>query len=333
MKTISYSIAKSLKVAMAILATAINLSSSANAQSIVQPDAPDMSADAGYSQLGAGLFVQNSSTSEAMESQTYISIGSGLFLQNPSVVIPYASQPRMIGSDRRMAVVYECWYALNSNYKQHPDGIGPHGEPTVWGNTVSNWHYLSDDTNALQQVKSIVGSDKYGPNWTVATNFGPGDDYAIKQTLEPNSRKLGRGGQCTYFTCLILYRALGGFRFSTRATPKGYEAFAWGDLAAGVKKLYPVATDAQPGDVVFKLGSPNHVGICVNNFHNGTLEIVDSNFSGYGNKTYAVGRYNPPNSNLFFYNSEIIGRHIVNINSEGYRLFSGDHNKNPLGWY
>ncbi|MCW3100937.1 MAG: hypothetical protein JWL77_6555 [Chthonomonadaceae bacterium] len=279
--------------------------------------ASSISAKSSTTQPGIGA-EQVASTTATSSSVVAPQEGDPLAPQSPND----SAHISMIGTDRRKAVVFECWYALRQSFLSTPNDNGPTDEPKLFGDVVGGWNYLANDTHAMEQVKSIVGEG----NYSVASNpgFNSGDNYAFEKAGSPDNRHLGRGGQCTYFTCLILYRALNGFRFSTRATPAGKETFLWADLTS---TKYPSATGAQPGDVVFKKGTINHIGICVMNFGDGTLDIVDSNDCGFGKSTYAVGSYGG------YYNSEMIGRHRVNVAAEGYRVFSGNKKNNPLGWY
>lgn len=116
------------------------------------------------------------------------------------------------------------------------------------------------------------------------------------------------GGQCFFFAGLILRRAVGHDLVNTYA---GLDKGSNGP-----------ARDAQPGDVIFKnntTGGPRHVAIVVKRYWDG-LDVVDSNFVGYGNSSLAVGYYGGTA------NSEIIGRHMykfTQLNSQGWKRYSG----------
>lgn len=66
-------------------------------------------------------------------------------------------------------------------------------------------------------------------------------------------------------------------------------------------------------------GGPKHVAIVVKRYWDG-LDVVDSNWVGYGNASYAVGYYAGKA------NSEIICRHLykfAQLDSQGWKLYSG----------
>jgi len=76
------------------------------------------------------------------------------------------------------------------------------------------------------------------------------------------------------------------------------------------------AKQAQPGDLVFRKTGIWHVAICVKNMGSGGLDVVDSNYVGYG--MYPITRGHR--------DSELIGRHPISvgkINSEGWKTYSG----------
>ena len=220
-------------------------------------------------------------------------------------------RPYMIGSDRRMAVVYESWFALRRSYLQTPNSTGPTDGLTLKGRVASDWNYIGSDPNAFTQVRGVLSS-----NSSVCTYFGTGDDYGMKQSQ--NGIRYGRGGQCTYFANLILYRALGGFQFSSNASAGSGGRFVWADLS---QSAYPKATEAQPGDLVFIKSGVWHIAVCVRRPSSTSMEVVESNYTGYGESTHSVGIYNGT------HNSELIARRIINFTNDdanGYRAIPGD---------
>lgn len=201
-------------------------------------------------------------------------------------------QPR-IGSDPRKAIVYECWYALRKSYLSTPNDEGPHDGRTISGSTVSDWNYLASDQGAFDTMRGY-----YRSNSSVSPWFGTSDTYALKGGY-------GRGGQCTFFASLIIYRAV-------RKTVLFYGA------AAG--NVVPVRY-ARPGDVILRknygglTGQVPHVAVVVKVLGDG-LDVVDSNWVGY--------RYYPVASG--YLSSEIIGRHPLTwsqLDRESWRCLSG----------
>jgi hypothetical protein len=227
-----------------------------------------------------------------------------------------AGDSRMIGSDPRKAVFYEAWYALRESFLRTPNDAGPTGGAKIWDSTcLSNWNYIGSDPNAFTKVQAIPGK----VNASVATDpqFATGDAYGKKSGL-------GRGGQCVYFGCLILYRALNGFMFST---DKSHSNFRWSDLTS---RNYPSATEAVAGDLVFKPDGTQHLAVCVGRSGN-SLDIVDSNYFGTTGKDegkqYQVGKLTDKNGKFIAWSSEIIGRHIVDART--YRVITGNAKKHP----
>lgn len=227
--------------------------------------------------------------------------------------------PRMIGNDKRKAVYYECWYALRSSYLTTPNDSGPTGGLKIKDRVASDWNYLGNDPNAFSKVQATVGSG----NASVSSYFGTSDNYGKHVS---GGTAYGRGGQCTYFGCLILYRALNGFMFNSntdvqRDSSKG--RFYWGDLDPA---RYPKATDAQPGDLVFTKSGTFHLAVCVGRPDSKTMDVVESNFTGYNDPLYSVGTYNGAS------NSELVARRRIDISgtdSGGYRAIFGDSARRP----
>lgn len=218
--------------------------------------------------------------------------------------IPYANTPsvlvpNMIGSDNRMAVVYECWYALRQSYLNTPNSSGPNSGRTYNGCIVSDWHYMTTDTNAVNYVLRTYGRS----NVSVSSYFGTSDNYALQSGM-------GRDAQCVSFATMILYRARKGYSL----------VWNWGSISANYNS-YPSARNASPGDLVFyQNNSGHHVAVCVRNLGGSGIDVVDSNWIGYGEKACSVGTY------LGYCNSEMIGRHVITlskIDGSGWKTYSG----------
>ncbi len=211
--------------------------------------------------------------------------GDALDISSPLV------EPLQIGSNRRLAVVRECWYALRRSYLGRPNEIeGPHDPPSISNCTVSSWNYIASDTGAFNHVRR-----RFGSNSSVCKYFGLADSYG-------RHGGYGRGGQCFFFSALIVRRARGV------NIPCSYSS-----LKSGGK--YGRARYAVPGDIIFK---PNyHVAVVVKDLGS-SLDVVDSNWIGYGDKRLSVGTYGGR------HNSEIIGRHPVSKSSlSSWYLYTG----------
>jgi hypothetical protein len=211
---------------------------------------------------------------------------------------------RMIGSDRRMAVVYECWYALRRSYINTPNASGPYGGLVIDNCVVSDWNYLASDYSSTNWM--VTSAPTYTKYITQCT------DYPTASFLCSNTYGLkngyGRGMQCVAFARYILYRAL---RYSKGPT-------SWSTYVQGANGS---ASLAKPGDLVFRYNSVNksgHVAVCVKNMGASGIDVVDSNQVGY--KKY--GKYSIAGGP----DSEIIGRHPISlntINTQGWKTYSG----------
>jgi hypothetical protein len=166
----------------------------------------------------------------------------------------------------------------------------------------------------FSKVQDIPGK----ANASVATepSFSTGDGYGRKNGY-------GRGGQCVYFGCLILFRALNGFIFST---DRSHSNFRWSDLTS---RAYPSATEAVAGDLVFRPDGTQHLAVCVGR-RDKTMDIVDSNwfatkYDEYS-KQFKVGSLTNSKGQVVAWSSEIIGRHTVDATQ--FRVITGDAKKN-----
>ena len=235
--------------------------------------------------------------------------------QNPAVqsvanTSPSAAQPHMIGGNRQMAVVYECWYALrqgwiNPNGQSTPPSAGPSGGKSINGDIVSDWRYLSPsadgNSNALRYALNTYHYDvsmllpDSGPTMSASTI----EAWVNKLNADPydynfgSYKSTGHGCQCVAFASMILYRALNGSPLLNG------KPFSWTYPTGSQLSSYPSATTAVPGDIVFYYTDAKHlhVAICVGT--SGTsVTLVDSNFVG------GAGQ-------------EVIGRHTVSLTSAG----------------
>ena len=254
-----------------------------------------------YSEAGEGLYTPDDTT-EAYAPNALVPIGNGVYMPAPPVEQPLM-RPMTIGNSRQYAPVYEAIYAMRQSEAVYgpPNAYPPIGGP-VWNCAVSNWNYLANDPNAFNTVRGWMGSDS-----SVSGYFGTNSNYALQSNF-------GRGGQCTFFATLILYRALGGYPIMSR---EGYKGWYYGNPALN---NCPSALNAQPGDIVFyKAGDAGHVALAVQRLNNNTLAVVDSNWVGFGYRQYAVGIYGGQ------LNSEIIGCHILSVGDQRstYKVYSG----------
>ena len=199
------------------------------------------------------------------------------------------------GSTARKSVVYECWYALRKSYFNTSSGDGPFGGNVIDNCVVSNWNYLASDTSAFKYVRGRF------PLASLSNDFGTSNNYALKSNV-------GRGGQCFFFTALILRRRCG------YDLPNSYAK-----LSSGANGP---ASKAQPGDVIFRKNY--HVGICVKVYSDG-IDVVDSNWVG---TSTSKNKWSVAYDNIGkYWCSEIIGRHPLSfkkLNDEGWQLYSGN---------
>lgn len=245
--------------------------------------------------FGTPAEVSASPDSQDVALETNEAIENGLMNLGDLETSPAETVAGKIGNDARMAIVYECWYALRQYYLSHPNDEGPHGHPDIGGMTVSNWNYPASDTVAFNDVRR-----RYGYYSTVSSSFGTSNSYALKGGY-------GRGGQCTFFATLIIRRATG-------RTP------SWSFYGSTRGGALTDVRNAQPGDIIVAnrnyTGAPyNHVAIVVKRLGGG-LDVVDSNWVGY--RSYPIRSGYP--------DSELIGRHPLSwsrLSRDHYRCYSG----------
>ena len=212
----------------------------------------------------------------------------------PSQDLASSRAASQIGNDKRMAVVYECFYALRQSWLNPPNQWGPYDSPKIGYDVAGNWAYLSSDVDGYNHIKSKF--DRYYHSDDETSDM-TSPNYAVRGGW-------GRGGQCLFFVNLILWRSV------HYDLPKSWASYS---------TSRPSARNAQAGDVVFKKGSPNHIAIVVVKDSSG-MDVVDSNFEGYGSKR---PQYHIIPSSI---SSEIIGRHYYNnatIDSQGWKVYSG----------
>jgi hypothetical protein len=204
-------------------------------------------------------------------------------LQDGSLMTYSANrQGSQIGSDPRLAVVRECWYALRGSAWLNPNKPieGPYDNPKIAGNVVGNWNYLASDTSALNWAINKVGRTNASVTYSWVSMSG--NSYAMYQGYE-------RTGECLFFANLILKRSRGYTGLPTWA-----KFPSWGSQNA--VSVY----NAVPGDIIYK--RYGHIAIVVKVDANG-IDTVDSNYCGYG--TYPIG----PQDGTYPNYSEICGRH------------------------
>jgi len=190
-------------------------------------------------------------------------------------------------SNNRRAVVLEGFYALRTS---HDGGC----DKTISGNCVSSWNFLNSDTGAYSFLKSSYGCNP--SDWAVS-----GDLCYFVGAIAPSFYSnlgsygysvagggfgaVGRGGQCTFFANLILYRSqshtaifptLSNMALNTEAN---LQTAKEGDIL----QLYG---DTSPGFTT------NHIAIVVQIYRTGTiitaLDVIDANYlsdiSGVANR-------------------------------------------------
>ncbi len=115
-------------------------------------------------------------------------------------------EPSRLHPDNRIAIQYECYYALRQNWGYMYWQLSADG--TV---QRSNWAYLLSDPNAHNVIK---GNDWYGVNaslWTGWPSYYSNMDVYSWTSLNRSGQNTGtvrsHGGQCRSFAALILYRA------------------------------------------------------------------------------------------------------------------------------
>lgn len=182
-------------------------------------------------------------------------------------------EPMSIGSTR-YRVRNEMWYALRKEWlTKGDDPLGPGAN-----GTLSNWNWLSKNADAnanglrfaLGVYGGFVSNLIPGEGGTLTANqqnYWTDRLSADAYALGFMGSSAGHGCQCVSFVAMGIYRATGG-TYTLR--------WSWAAMEAG---SFPPATQATPGDVVFKTSAIHHVGICVRNYGTG-ITVVDSNSLG-----------------------------------------------------
>lgn len=203
-----------------------------------------------------------------------------------------AQFPGHVSTDpRRRAVQAEMLYSMRFNW----DSTNYHvaGGHQIGSNFCSNWNYLDSDASRFWPTVARMGSFS-----TVGTPFrNPG--YGPNQYGLQNG--YGRGGQCTFYPCLIWRRSLG-------------INFAW-SYANAQRSSLPL-NQALPGDAIFRTGTGQHVAMLYCWIDGGRRAwIAESNWAGFGNQNFRV-RGATTN------NSEIMSMRLVNASElSAYRTF------------
>lgn len=242
-----------------------------------------------------------------------MSLLTGIILAIIIIIGAFASnsEARWSGNDRR-AVVLEAFYALRPS---HDGGC----DKTINGNCISDWNYLNNDPYAYNAVKERYGSDS--SVWSLFYSSLPSYGYSVSGG---SYGQVGRGGQCKYFSDLILYRseATGRLDSSDRPSSTGNHTLPsystmWPNTEIDLQK-------AKEGDIILVYnvsGYTNHVAIVVEIKKSGNtitgLDVIDSNFISDING--AVNR-------------EVIGRHLFQLSSiQGvYRIWKGTRYYNDI---
>jgi hypothetical protein len=187
------------------------------------------------------------------------------------------SEARLSNNNRR-AVVLEAFHAI------YPPADGgcvktiPASGPNA--KCVSNWNYLNDDYGKYSTVKSWYGclssgwaqpGDGCPANFTAASFFSNVASYGFG-TFGGYYGPVGRGGQCKYFTNLILYRS----------GSHPYLLPRYSDMWTNVDM---VLTNAKPGDILTTspTRNPTHTTIVVEIKYDSFgkvkgLDVIDSNW-------------------------------------------------------
>lgn len=190
---------------------------------------------------------------------------------------------QIFSSNTRRAVVLEAFYALRT---QHDGGCNAY----IRGNCISTWNFLHDPnqwpSNAYGTVKGWYGCN---PSvWAIQVTDGcpNGSGLASPPSFYSNVASyglstgggyygnVGRGGQCTFFANLVLYRS-GGISYSFPALWQMAQSV---DIDTNLQH-------AVEGDIVqaYNDGAfPNHIAIVVQIYRNGSqvvaLDLIDSNY-------------------------------------------------------
>ncbi|HEX4104491.1 MAG TPA: hypothetical protein VHZ04_03415 [Candidatus Paceibacterota bacterium] len=219
------------------------------------------------------------------------------------------------GNERRN-VVLEAFYAL---HPQHDGGCDTY----ISGDCVGSWNYLNDDATFPASASGQSDTSSYGTLkgdydcnssvWVISTSdpcyYSPDDhtfpvnfyNFAADYGYAPwggSNGPIGRGGQCTYFANLVLWRSgLKNFVFP-------YLSVMWDNTDSNLQ-------DAVEGDILQYYDSSghttNHVAIVVQIYRTGdtitALDTIDANYLT-DNNTQPSDR-------------EIIGRHAFCVVSSG----------------
>ncbi|HUC01926.1 MAG TPA: hypothetical protein VMA75_03400 [Candidatus Paceibacterota bacterium] len=182
----------------------------------------------------------------------------------------------------RQNVVHQAFYALSTS----ANGTSTQ---TINGNYVGNWNWLNSNYSSYNVVKNWYNYYQNG-SWTCyPSDFAAAGDVCPNLTGHPVASfysnpggygyspiipevAYGRGGQCTYFANLVVYRS-GVYTGSFPSLSN-----MW---AAGNSNMQQV----QIGDVILRYnvaGYVNHIAIVVQVYTNGgsvtSVDVVDSDY-------------------------------------------------------
>jgi hypothetical protein len=228
-----------------------------------------------------------------MKQTVAVSLAAILFL----IAFPLASQAQRFSSNDRRAVVLEAFYALRP---AHDGGC----DKTISGNCISSWNFIDSDTGSYGYLESEYGcassdwaltSGDPCPNdtgMTVPSFYSNLASYGYSSAGGTGSYEpVGRGGQCTYFANLLVYRA--GSYTGTGVFPT--LSSMWANTQSNLQT-------AVEGDVLQVYGDTtpgfgNHVAIVVQIYRTGStitaLDTIDANFltdTGAANRE-VIGRH------------------------------------------
>lgn len=192
-----------------------------------------------------------------------------------------AVMAQSFSTNARRAVVLEAFYALRP---AHDGGCNAY----INGNCISTWNFINDSTypgpSAYSALKSayscnasdwaVPGDSCYASGYTSPSFYSNLSSYGLS-TAGGSYGNVGRGGQCTFFANLVLYRA------EVQMSSFPLLSTMWGNTDANLQH-------AVEGDVLQLYGdtgsgfTTNHVAIVVQIYKTGStitaLDTIDANY-------------------------------------------------------
>lgn len=189
--------------------------------------------------------------------------------------------PILMAQTNRQKVVHQALYALD------PLASGTSSQ-TINGNYVGDWNWLDSDYTSYYTVMNWYNYYQNG-SWTCyPSDFAASGDVCPNLTGHPVDSfysnpsgygyspiipevPYGRGGQCTYFANLVVYRS----GVDTKPFPSLANMWAQGNANM---------QDVQPGDVIIRYNTSrvNHVAVVVAVYASGgsvtSVDVVDSDY-------------------------------------------------------